>query len=56
MRSIKVVFLLCAVLAFAVLILQSKVLTADGGKPAPTPWLVADGGKPAPTPWLGIAS
>jgi len=56
MRSIKVVFLLCAVLAFAVLILHSKVLTADGGKPAPTPWLVADGGKPAPTPWLGIAS
>lgn len=52
MRSIKVVFLLCAVLALAVLIVRAKALAADGGKPAPSPWLVADGGKPAPTPWL----
>ena len=56
MRSIKVVFLLCAVLALAVLLVHAKALAADGGKPAPTPWLVADGGKPAPTPWLGITS
>lgn len=56
MRLIKAVFLLCVVLALAVLTVHAKVLTADGGKPAPTPWLVADGGKPAPTPWLGITS
>ena len=52
MRSIKVTFSLCLLLTLAGLMWHSSVMTADGGKPAPTPWLVADGGKPAPTPWL----
>jgi hypothetical protein len=52
MRYIKVTFSLCLLLTLAGLMWYSSVMTADGGKPAPTPWLVADGGKPAPTPWL----
>jgi hypothetical protein len=71
MRSIKIVFLLCVVLMLAGLLLHSRILTADGGKPVPDPWtlvadggkpvpdpwtLVADGGKPVPDPWIGIAS
>jgi len=53
--SIKVAFLLC-LLTLAGLMLHPGILTADGGKPMPNPWLVADGGKPMPNPWLGIAS
>jgi hypothetical protein len=69
MRSLKILFLLCLALLMADLILHSGVLTADGGRPLPTPWftadggrplptpwLVADGGRPLPTPWIGIAS
>jgi hypothetical protein len=69
MRSLKILFLLCLALLMAGLILHSGVLTADGGRPLPTPWftadggrplptpwLVADGGRPLPTPWIGIAS
>ena len=69
MRSMKMVFLLCVALLTAGLMLYSGVLsadggrplptpwfTADGGRPLPTPWLVADGGRPLPTPWIGIAS
>jgi hypothetical protein len=56
MRSIKMVLLFCVALLVAGLLAHSRVLTADGGKPVPNPWLVADGGKPVPNPWLGIAS
>ena len=69
MRSMKIVFLLCVALLIAGLMLHSGFLTADGGRPLPTPWftadggrplptpwLVADGGRPLPTPWIGIAS
>jgi hypothetical protein len=52
MRSIKVVFSLCVVLLLAGLIVHSSVLTADGGRPLPRPWLTADGGRPLPQPWL----
>ncbi len=52
MRKIKIVFLFCVALLMADLLLHSGVLTADGGKPAPNPWVIADGGKPAPNPWL----
>ena len=55
MRSIKVALLLC-LLTLAGLLLHSGILTADGGKPVPNPWVVADGGKPVPNPWMGIAS
>jgi hypothetical protein len=51
MRSIKVALLLC-LLTLAGLLLHSGILTADGGKPVPNPWVVADGGKPVPNPWL----
>jgi hypothetical protein len=52
MRSIKIVFLLCMAVLAGVLLLNSTVITADGGKPVPNPWLAADGGKPVPNPWL----
>jgi|HubBroStandDraft_3_1064219.scaffolds.fasta_scaffold976042_1 hypothetical protein len=69
MRRIRIVFMFCVVLLVAGLMVHFSVLTADGGRPLPTPWftadggrplptpwLVADGGRPLPTPWIGIAS
>jgi hypothetical protein len=52
MRSIKMVFLFCVALLATALLLHSTVLTADGGRPVPNPWLKADGGRPVPNPWL----
>jgi hypothetical protein len=52
MRRIKIVFMFCVVLFVAGLMVHFSVLTADGGKPTPNPWVVADGGKPTPNPWL----
>ena len=52
MRSIKIVFSLCVGLLLAGLLLHSGILTADGGKPLPDPWIIADGGKPLPDPWV----
>ena len=39
MRSIKIVFSLCIGLLLAGLLLHSGILTADGGKPLPDPWV-----------------
>jgi hypothetical protein len=52
MHSTKIIFVLCVALLISGLLLHSAVLTADGGKPVPNPWLFADGGKPVPNPWL----
>ena len=53
MRLAKTLFALCTAILLAGVVLHTAVLTADGGRPLPTPpnnLFFADGGRPLPTP------
>ena len=57
MRSVKVLFALCTAILLTGAAFRTAVVTADGGRPLPTPPLTlsADGGRPLPTPPVLIA-
>src|SRR6266849_1244686 len=54
MRLAKTLFVLCTAMLLAGVVFHTAVLTADGGRPLPTPPtkspFVVDGGRPLPTP------
>ena len=52
MRLDKNLFPLCTAILLAGVVFHTAVLSADGGRPLPTPpaQFVADGGRPLPTP------
>jgi hypothetical protein len=53
MRLAKTLFPVCSAILLAGVVIHAGVLSADGGRPLPTPpkvVLMADGGRPLPTP------